>query len=491
MDTNNTSALRRELAISAFYDRQIPTAVITILFAAISLPGNVIVLLVYWKQKKMTATQFLLCIMAVCDVIVASVLSPIAVVMDLSWLSILDLTLCKLYHILRLLFINPGLLLMLAVTVVRYYHLCRPHHLSWFEAKLKHFCIFTLAHTICISTTVGIINGESKWREDERDLPGFYCYIDDDYRNSILQNINAFLALFVYMSCIICNCVLNTIIMKTMIKQRSQLSGHKKKYVQKSTNQAVSKPGVTDEKVSFNVRKSGVKTPDDTEATEKCRDNNTVGGVGSSRVSCKSPVLSRKTTTENLIISRTNSATATVVKTDIFSNIYTDHMDVQASRKNTLGEWGVSDSKIIIDHNKSKRMDDKMNEVRLKTMRMTSHADEIIREVIQVDGHADRKQVGRCNCCKCCKSMRGLNEIGLKVFVVNFFYFLAYVAFFSAYFWINMGVYKSRSSNHQLFKYFLLPSLRVLILNGSFNPIVYWCLDSNFRRQCRKLFKKN
>ena len=201
-----------QLAVEAFYDRRFPTVVMLILFSIVGIPGNIIVLLVYFKGR-LTSTQFLISVIAMVDLLSAGVAIPLNIVYQTTWFSILDITFCRIVKVTAFVATYPGVYLIWGLSVVRYYHVCRPHKLYFVEKKIKAFCVFVFGISLFFGGYIYILMGKQTWVEKE--LPAYYCSVADDYKNGI-----AHVFLFGYFVLVLNFCLISIVIMYYKILTR-------------------------------------------------------------------------------------------------------------------------------------------------------------------------------------------------------------------------------------------------------------------------------
>ena len=208
-----------------FYDTYRPSAIMLILFAVIAVPGNLLVVVVNWKEKKMTNTNFLISIMAIVDFIGAFT-AILNVLYTMLWFQILDIRFCKMMLMLNFSINTPGIYLIFGVSVLRYYHVCKPHLLYTIHRKMKLYCICVLIITLSVAVTFAICAVRQPWRTEE--LPGFACVIEG--RKGKCGLTIKFALSFIILSYIFClngMIGLNFRILQRMFRQRKIMSRYK------------------------------------------------------------------------------------------------------------------------------------------------------------------------------------------------------------------------------------------------------------------------
>ena len=209
-----------QLAVDLFYDRRFPTVVMLILFSIVGIPGNIIVLLVYFKGR-LTTTQFLISVIAMVDLFAAGVAIPFSIVYQTSWFSILDITFCKMSKTSTFIGTYPGVYLIWGLSVVRYYHVCRPHELYFVETKVRAFCVFIFGISLFFGGCIYVMMGKQTWAEKE--LPAYYCNVADDYKNGVLHRFTLVVALVSLLFCLISIVIMYCLILRRVLKQQNKM----------------------------------------------------------------------------------------------------------------------------------------------------------------------------------------------------------------------------------------------------------------------------
>ena len=519
---------RSQLAISAEYDRRLPVVVMLSLFGLIGIPGNAIVLKVYWREKKLKATQFLIFAIAFFDFNTALVAIPLNLVRNTYWFDIIDIRFCKLVLTLNITLVAPQLYLVFGVSLVRYYHVCKHQAINWLERNLKYFfvCIFLIQMSFSVS--MGIAAGCKSWHKNDQDLPGFRCHFDDQYDDYSFVRILLGMSIVMYIFCVGGILGFNFRILKTMITQRKIMLNYKviKKGKSTSRGEALSKGKV----------EPHVKGP---EEMSKCSDN-----------SYRTVTISSSNSSD-----RKSHSTKGVVTTD-----YPDqHTDIDIENQDTAEPTTNSeaDRQSFLEHRKkSRRQSPNYNRrnittsIELKVEGTDSDKKEEAQPVdtsltertiafvwsffgsISSNSRASRigndrgqsnpsffsKQginifqitTSRNGTKKAVENRKkkrpfyvryvdrflsssqidGLNRTTLKLSIASLVYLISYLPYFTIQFQVTFRGQISRQQNPNLFKYVLFPSSHMPFLTTAVNPLIYTFVDPKFRAQCRSLFTR-
>ena len=224
---NLTEQFYIELAKAAYYDRRYPSVVMMVLFIFIGLPGNSVVVMVYFREQKMTATQYLIFVMAVIDLISGVFVIPYNLVYNLHWLDITNIVFCKLVWGLNSFTVTPQMFLITGVSVVRYYHVCRPQQLHWVQTKVKSYAAFCFLVGLIFTTSFCICGGCQSWPEEDPYTPGFFCHISDSCKQLKFFTVIFSLLICTYVVCLTTIVTLNLLILNRVATQREIMEGYR------------------------------------------------------------------------------------------------------------------------------------------------------------------------------------------------------------------------------------------------------------------------
>ena len=263
-----------DLKIAEFYNSRLPTAVMLTMFSVIGIPGNLLVVLVNLKAKKMTNTNFIIFIMAIVD-FVGALSAFLNVIKVTLWFEILDIKFCKLITTLNYVCNTPAIFLIFGVSVIRYYSVCKPHMIHLIHTKVKPFCVCVLLLTIYVGVVYAICASELPW-EDE-DIPGFYCGTNTKGRCALPINIALAFVVLTYLICLNGLIGLNFRILKRMYQQRKIMSRYKHVRKYKHSNAKLKKYGkktskpdsITDKTESLLTSNDDINDPLDDIFSEK------------------------------------------------------------------------------------------------------------------------------------------------------------------------------------------------------------------------------
>ena len=473
----NFTAADRQEAIARYYDQEVPPLVLFVTFFVIGLPGNLLVLLVQWKEKTMTITKLFIFAIAIIDLLSILIAYPLNVVYHLYWLSISNVSFCKFSWAVNILSSMPALLLIFGLSVVRYYRVCRGHKLYLIEKNVKYFFLLVFLLTLIFTVLAIIMKGEQKRPDEDLSLglPGFQCDTSDYYRDSVEYKISISLVAGIFIFCITFIIILNCLILRRVLKQRKLLSSYsycvvvKPRGVLKLVNNPANK-----------VERNSDKHSND---TIKDRD-----GVPGSQQSDESRVTSQNSKKQLSSVHSPNTNTNT--EEDIISSITFE------KENDNMVAWSVNSSEKS-SHKSEHRRHNSNNDINdigtvIKTIQNAQENERGFKRKSTCKCCKCRCRCWRCcrhcRCCKSCfKSLRGTN---VKVFTVNAIYLSAYIPFFVYDILENTGARRSRLLWHDLYKYAVNPLSILPLLRCALNPLIYYLLDPSFRHKCRSLCKK-
>ena len=433
---NYTETDRQQQAIARYYEQYMIPTVLFIVFYVIGLPGNVIVLLIQWKEKTMTITKLFIFAIAIIDLLSIMIAYPINVIYSQYWLSISNVTFCKFYWGVNVTCTMPGVLMMFGLSVVRYYRVCRPQRLHVIEKNVKWFFLFVSALSLTFTGLIITVKGKQK-RPDEDislGLPGYLCNTSDYYRNTIVYMLTNGLGAVVFLFCIVCIMFTNSLIFRKMLKQRQLLS-----------NQAMST------RHKHRNRRSTVK-----------------------KVERKNDIKSKdRRDTRDFVANSPQCEEGIKTVQDIQKQPDSSQIKSPVESMPTLPVVDKSKSQ-----NSNTNVNNNVNNIAIETRTI---------ENVKENERVFKKKSTSCQCCNSC--FKGVSRETLKVFVVNAIYISAYLPFFACDFLENTGPRKSRLTLYEL--YFVINISRIFpLLRCALNPLIYHLLDPSFRYKCRSLRKK-
>ena len=256
-----------QVVVAAFFDRRLPATVILIVFCVLGVPGNIIVLMVYWRENKMTTTKIIISILAVSDLLASSVMIPLLIVLQLFYFDVQNIYYCKISRIGIVTYQNSTQYLLVGLSAVRYCRVCKPHMLRGIDRKLKVFFTFALCSSLVLGVFSAIIFGKQMWPTADKDLPGFKCAGDLKYKTTLLRFMFIQI-LFTNLFGLIMICVLNFSIVKAIIKRKKLLSKYTNKRKPESTQSKARRS------VGRNRSAIGAFYDEDTSIVKETRDRN-------------------------------------------------------------------------------------------------------------------------------------------------------------------------------------------------------------------------
>ncbi|KAK6959822.1 cholecystokinin receptor type A [Biomphalaria glabrata] len=168
--------------------------------------GNPLIILVYSREKKKTATTYFIVSIAVVDLIATLITLPVTFYVNFRSLDMDNIYVCKLYFFVNFTNATISTFLLLAVAVVRYRKICHPleWQVSTCQARNTNLVIafsclfFSIAHII--------VHGRL---EKQTEMPGLclhLCYVDEQLMATPWPKvtIGAFTLLFLVDSGVIC-----------------------------------------------------------------------------------------------------------------------------------------------------------------------------------------------------------------------------------------------------------------------------------------------
>ena len=439
MVVNGTDEAATQAAIDAFYERRLPTNVGLVVSGVIGVSGNVLVLMVLWRKKTMDMTHVLLHLITALDLATAAVMIPMCVIYNIAWFDIMNEPFCKIITAMSVFITYPGLFLVFGLSIYRYYSLSK---FKKPNMKLYIVCVYILTLLLTFLTTV--TTGQQEWAD--KDLPGYYCSTDDDYRTSFVHIFLVYSSSGTVILCLLCLFGLNAINMR---KIRNNSVSEETRMTRRSTR-----------RVSGFVSRGGAWHDKNSPPVKLFHEENNRDLINQESEITHTP--DRRATIQIPIDTEVNNNTPYFTP-ERSSEIEKESGDLFVNNMPPTGESNSLQNVIEIP---------------------TVNEDEVNAgdkpETLRVRGNTSDRN----------SPFLIRYRITLKVFVMSFAYTVSYVAFFVVYTYINLGEHKSQSSQHDLFKYVLLPSMNIVYFRCGFNPVIYYLFDPVFRIQCMELLDK-
>ena len=535
--SNNQSAAQTA-AVDAFYDRRIPSVVLMALFCVLGLVGNSVVLMVYWKEKKMSSTHLLIFIIAIYDWVTSLITLPLNILVSTSWFSICSIALCKIYWTLNVFSIIPGIYILAGVSFIRFYHVCLPHRVYKLERKIKHIlaCIFLFNLLSCMWAAV--CYGKEEVDQYSQELPGFVCNINDKCRTITADGVLHF-TLITYLICLVCIIVLNYRIVKRVMKQQRIMNLYKirKHSIGTAATHAVlvnnlilkeekleerptqlnpeelekrRRSSLSELMAKYNVKYKKKKT----KAKDKVHGKDRLNEIKEKQ----SPDGSLNES-ENAHDVRINKREG---KLSITSTSRLTEMKEHGDTSKIKNKKGNTTSPITSDKSvgsgagssfttNASRNNTQDVESQSKSRTSSPKSDESRRRSVQ--GEPNRKSVhiletgykkGGINGGKSKIARRVdsfflpfkaifdpplFNRTTLKVVLVCVVYVITYLPCLVTNLYLRSGNHKPSQSNHEYYKYIFNPSINLIFSGCAVNPFIYTYVDPRFRAHIRALFK--
>ena len=180
-------AAREEIdAMAMFYNSRLYDVLTLVVCGVLGVLGNSMVLLVYWRARRLHATRLLIVVISMLDFFTALVAVPINLMYSMFWFEIDHrLYFCQILHGITVLLMSPGLLLLFVVAFVRFVLVRLPHLLPLIETKMKYVIFFSLF----IGLVKSALNIYLYGFHTRSDTVLVTCYIDDSHVNDWLPFI--------------------------------------------------------------------------------------------------------------------------------------------------------------------------------------------------------------------------------------------------------------------------------------------------------------
>ena len=209
MQSNSSS----DYNIGDYYNSRIATAIMLTLFSVIGVPGNLLVVIVKWKEKKMNNTNFLIFIMAFVDFIGALDAFLNFLTLTVFFQNNIDIKFCKIVIMLNYSSNTPAIYLIFGVSIIRYYHICKPHMMHSIYKNIPFLCAFVIILTLSIAVIYAICSDSLQWPDE---IPGTYCEVYKKHNCRLAYNLSLMIIILSYIFCLTGLIGLNFRILKRM-----------------------------------------------------------------------------------------------------------------------------------------------------------------------------------------------------------------------------------------------------------------------------------
>ena len=424
------SAADRQAAIYAFQRRinnsNIPSLVMLILFAVVGIVGNLIVVLVYWRIRRKTASQIIIFAMGIFDLFTSSVVIPGALVVIL-WLDFPSLHLCRFIKFAGPTGLLSGMYLLVAVSVVRYRMVCRPHLATVTSRRAVWMCVACVGVAMLFGVFYAAIAGSRVWHVPGGGLnvTGAMCSVDDAYRDSF-KNIFLGLGSLTYSASLLALVVLNALIgcQAFRHRRRESVESHK-------------------QRSRYTSHSSG------------------------------NDVTAQVTTPRNSLPENQHRGVSTIPSGEVDFHHSRQHLHAVVADETS----GESHHQAEVHHGRSNSVNSavKFEEVPETSEHVvsgkTGHLRTFLKRLSSVHPNA------------------GMGKTTLVLSLISLVYVLSYLPYMGERLYSQTVKRDIILSEADLDKYVLKPLSNLIYLGCVVNPIIYSVVDVKFRRRCRLLFR--
>ena len=448
----NISEADSKSAMDIYKDASLPTVGMLLLFSVVGVGGNALVLIVYWKITKKTVIQMLIFVIAIFDFLTALVAIPGQVILSIFRFDYLDIPLCKIGYIISVLFVAPGLFLLVGVSFIRYLLICKPHLLPKFESKTYIFCGLSVGFGIFQSIYFGVVIGKRSGSENEGELVGFSCRVDDIYKDYIWPKIVLYINFLTFIFCMLGLIFTNISIIHKVIKQGKIILNHRNF----SNTNNVSEEGLNK---LVNTRSSS-----DQLAIRPMPSADTLDQ--GQNIGCVNVTQGQERASPgylNLVDQSLERNTVPIHNAGSLENTY---------QNTNSGSTGVSTDGTISP--------DRVSSDIVRDGEVLQH--------ISCDVVQQKNFIGKI---KNIVKLKGVNRTKAKLALASFVYVIAYMPFFAI--WIYRFLVRRESIYEgvsvQVYKYVYWPCCHLRFIGCALNPLIYTFVDPKFRSRCYSLFR--
>ncbi|KAH9508255.1 hypothetical protein Btru_050608 [Bulinus truncatus] len=222
-------ALKRETILT-----NVPTFVYLSVLFLMGVVGNPLILVVYSRKKKNSATIVLIEVIALVDLMTNIIIIPVNFYVLWMGLTHTHAIFCKVYFFLNYVLAFTSVFLLLAVAVVRYRKVCAPFDIQISPKHVKIFSVCVAVTSLVISGPFSLVHGLQVTQTYQPGVCGLQCGIDPDLKDSpwpMVINVSSIGMVAV------CCAVLSVIYLK--IGQQARLHGMKFKHKQSCIKSAL------------------------------------------------------------------------------------------------------------------------------------------------------------------------------------------------------------------------------------------------------------
>ncbi|XP_055871764.1 neurotensin receptor type 1-like isoform X3 [Biomphalaria glabrata] len=161
--------------------KNLPVFIYIIVIATMGMLGNTLTLFVYAIKKKKSATTVFIEALAIVDLISDVVFIPVILCVLWHGFKVNSVYLCKFFYFLNYSTATTSVVLLVAISYVRFKKVCHSfgHHISTRESKL--LCVAIVFACFFLCTPHVIIQGRQTMNTTRSAVKGYMCRVDDKY----------------------------------------------------------------------------------------------------------------------------------------------------------------------------------------------------------------------------------------------------------------------------------------------------------------------
>lgn len=199
-----------------------PTIIFVMMLMILGIPGNLLVLYIYWDfMKKNTARVFIMCL-AIIDTCHCLIVHPTEIVIIWHPYNFDFPEICKVLRFSSYICSCSSSLVLVAIAVDRYYRICRPFSKQIKPKQAKILCVACLIIVLFFTWPSLVIYGQDNVQISTMDGPitPTPCLIDYKFKNTIFPK-TFFIVLFVSnLSIVVILCILYSVICFNILRKR-------------------------------------------------------------------------------------------------------------------------------------------------------------------------------------------------------------------------------------------------------------------------------
>ncbi|KAH9508262.1 hypothetical protein Btru_050653 [Bulinus truncatus] len=188
----------------------IPTFVYLVVMFVLGTVGNPLIILVYTRERKRTATRYFIVSIAVVDFLATIVTIPVTCYVNFRSLHMENVYICKLYFFVNFTNASMSAFLLVGVAFVRFRKICFPFgwqvsivHAGRINIVMAIFCLaFSILHII--------VHGRQEKRTEIPGLCTYQCRVDQAYMSTPWPKVVNGIFILIFLSCSGTMCYLYT-----------------------------------------------------------------------------------------------------------------------------------------------------------------------------------------------------------------------------------------------------------------------------------------